>query len=288
MQSVFIYDSSSSFVHSCGFWPSRFTGKERDAESGMDYTHYRYYASNLGRWTSPDPSALFFADPANPQTLNLYSYVSNYPLIAEDPNGLSWFTQPCTSSGPGTGAEESATSVFTRTRTFVGNLFCGGGSGGGGGNDWGWMTSPPTSGHYVTVSTYTNKVMGMGHMGDALDSNDTNGWATDKNFTLSDRALVAVGMPFKGRERRDQDTYNGANPKYLYHALTDDQYTTVEDRILQRYDSQYGDQHVYELFLNSCAQNVTDDLRAAHVHGVPPRWLFIPNLDYFWLRLQAH
>ncbi|HEX5235915.1 MAG TPA: hypothetical protein VFW25_11360 [Silvibacterium sp.] len=60
----------------------------------------------------------------------------------------------------------------------------------------------------MAVSDYVNQVMFQGHMGEAVDSNDTNGWATDKNFTLSDRAFVAVGMPFKGRERSDQDTYN--------------------------------------------------------------------------------
>ena len=33
----------------------KFTGKERDSESGLDYFGKRYYGSALGRWTSPDP-----------------------------------------------------------------------------------------------------------------------------------------------------------------------------------------------------------------------------------------
>ena len=33
---------------------SRFTGKERDAESGNDYFGARYYASTMGRFMSPD------------------------------------------------------------------------------------------------------------------------------------------------------------------------------------------------------------------------------------------
>jgi hypothetical protein len=37
---------------------------------------------------SPDPSALDYADPTNPQSLNLYSYVLNNPLISIDPDGL--------------------------------------------------------------------------------------------------------------------------------------------------------------------------------------------------------
>jgi hypothetical protein len=37
---------------------------------------------------SPDPSGLYFADPTNPQSLNLYSYVLNNPLANTDPDGL--------------------------------------------------------------------------------------------------------------------------------------------------------------------------------------------------------
>jgi RHS repeat-associated protein len=66
-----------------------FTGKERDAESGLDYSHYRYYGSNMGRWMSPDPSGLTFANPLNPQSFNLYAYVNNNPLGFVDPTGLA-------------------------------------------------------------------------------------------------------------------------------------------------------------------------------------------------------
>ncbi len=65
-----------------------FTGKERDAESGLDYFGARYYGSSMGRFSSPDPSGLVFADPTNPQSFNLYGYVQNNPLINIDPNGL--------------------------------------------------------------------------------------------------------------------------------------------------------------------------------------------------------
>ena len=75
--------------------PSLFTGKERDAESGNDYFGARYYSSAMGRFMSPDwsatPAAVPFADPADPQTLNQYSYVKNNPLNRTDPNGHNWF-----------------------------------------------------------------------------------------------------------------------------------------------------------------------------------------------------
>jgi len=69
---------------------NHFTGKERDAESGLDYFKYRMYASNMGRWMSPDPSGLTHADLENPQSLNLYNYVGNNPLTRTDLDGLCW------------------------------------------------------------------------------------------------------------------------------------------------------------------------------------------------------
>jgi RHS repeat-associated protein len=69
--------------------PSHFTGKERDAESGLDYFGARYYSSTMGRFSSPDPSGLAYASLANPQSLNLYSYALNNPLRLVDPSGLT-------------------------------------------------------------------------------------------------------------------------------------------------------------------------------------------------------
>lgn len=66
--------------------PHKFTGKERDAESGLDNFGFRYNASTMGRFMTPDPSRLsvFFT---NPQTWNRYSYVYNNPLRLTDDNG---------------------------------------------------------------------------------------------------------------------------------------------------------------------------------------------------------
>ncbi|MGD0497587.1 MAG: RHS repeat-associated core domain-containing protein, partial [Bryobacteraceae bacterium] len=69
----------------------KFTGKERDAETGLDYFGARYYSTAQGRFTTPDwsarPQAVPYADFANPQTLNLYTYVQNNPLSRTDPDG---------------------------------------------------------------------------------------------------------------------------------------------------------------------------------------------------------
>jgi RHS repeat-associated protein len=76
------------------FLPSRSTGKERDAESGNDYFGARYYSSNMGRWMSPDwsssPAAVPYANLDNPQSLNLYLYAGNNPLIHIDADGHCW------------------------------------------------------------------------------------------------------------------------------------------------------------------------------------------------------
>jgi len=62
-----------------------FAGEEHDGESGLEYFGARYYASNLGRFTTPDASA--FGDAANPQSWSLYTYTRNNPLRYSDPNG---------------------------------------------------------------------------------------------------------------------------------------------------------------------------------------------------------
>jgi RHS repeat-associated protein len=85
MHQGLVYDYGE---HLCAFGPSLFTGKERDSESGNDYFGARYYGSSMGRFMSPDPSGLAFANPGNPQSLNLYSYALNNPLINIDPTGM--------------------------------------------------------------------------------------------------------------------------------------------------------------------------------------------------------
>lgn len=64
----------------------KFTSKERDIETGLDFFEARYYASMHGRFTSADEP---FADQSvdNPQSWNLYSYVRNNPLVMVDPTG---------------------------------------------------------------------------------------------------------------------------------------------------------------------------------------------------------
>jgi len=65
----------------------QFTGKERDAETGLDYFEARYLSSAQGRFTSPDPVKVTPERLRDPQQFNLYAYARNNPLRFIDPTG---------------------------------------------------------------------------------------------------------------------------------------------------------------------------------------------------------
>jgi len=65
----------------------KFTQKERDTETGLDYFGARYYGSNLGRFTSVDPVNLTPERLLDPQRINLYVYTRDNPLKYTDPTG---------------------------------------------------------------------------------------------------------------------------------------------------------------------------------------------------------
>jgi RHS repeat-associated protein len=58
----------------------RYTGKERDEESGLYYHGARYYAPWVGKWTNSDPSGLLDGP-------NVYVFVQCNPILNIDPNG---------------------------------------------------------------------------------------------------------------------------------------------------------------------------------------------------------
>jgi RHS repeat-associated protein len=65
----------------------KFTAKERDIETGLDFLEARYYASTQGRFTSVDPLAAS-AHAGDPQSWNRYCYSYNNPLRFSDPSGM--------------------------------------------------------------------------------------------------------------------------------------------------------------------------------------------------------
>ncbi|HEX2061368.1 MAG TPA: RHS repeat-associated core domain-containing protein, partial [Thermoanaerobaculia bacterium] len=59
----------------------RYTGKERDEETGFSYHEARYYAPWLARWTSGDPAGLV-------DGTNVHRYARNNPVVLNDPSGM--------------------------------------------------------------------------------------------------------------------------------------------------------------------------------------------------------
>ncbi len=58
----------------------RYTGKERDEESGFSYHGARYYVPWLGRWIASDPGGLVDGP-------SLYAYCRDNPIVMHDPSG---------------------------------------------------------------------------------------------------------------------------------------------------------------------------------------------------------
>jgi RHS repeat-associated protein len=61
----------------------KFTGQRLD-QTGLYFYNARYYDATIGRFISPDT---MIPNPANPQSLNRYSYCLNNPLRYNDPSG---------------------------------------------------------------------------------------------------------------------------------------------------------------------------------------------------------
>jgi RHS repeat-associated protein len=68
---------------SANYW--KFTGEQRDTESGFDYLRARYYDPEVGRFLGQDPLA---------QGSNYYSYANSNPVNFVDPSGAAIWVAP--------------------------------------------------------------------------------------------------------------------------------------------------------------------------------------------------
>ncbi|HLG13898.1 MAG TPA: RHS repeat-associated core domain-containing protein, partial [Blastocatellia bacterium] len=106
----------------------KFTSKERDSESGLDYFFARYYSSAHGRFTSVDP-LMANSHPGRPQGWNRYAYAFNNPLRFIDPDGqdpedenihkikTTTTTEVTVQERGGGGVVQQATITITETQT---------------------------------------------------------------------------------------------------------------------------------------------------------------------------
>jgi RHS repeat-associated protein len=81
----------------------RFTGKEKDEESGLYYHGARYYIPWLGRWTASDPLESKFGG------MSPYNYCENNPIMYNDLSGMA----------PGDGDKVVSTSAKPQTVSTV-------------------------------------------------------------------------------------------------------------------------------------------------------------------------
>jgi RHS repeat-associated protein len=65
----------------------KFTGKERDSETGFDYFGASYYSNGLRRWTSRDPKMVSKQRMVDPQQWNMHGYARDNPIVYVDPDG---------------------------------------------------------------------------------------------------------------------------------------------------------------------------------------------------------
>jgi RHS repeat-associated protein len=87
----------------------RFTGKERDVESGFDYFGARYYDSRIARWMSVDPLAGKYPG------MSPYVYCANNPIVIIDQDGKEGETTSTVSYDDKTRIHTVVTSTTTNT-----------------------------------------------------------------------------------------------------------------------------------------------------------------------------
>ena len=82
---TYTFDSFGNQTASSGslISPFRYTAREFDAETNLNYYRARYYDPQIGRFLSSDPSGFWGG-------LNTYAYVGNDPISLIDPTGLDW------------------------------------------------------------------------------------------------------------------------------------------------------------------------------------------------------
>ncbi|HKO41663.1 MAG TPA: SpvB/TcaC N-terminal domain-containing protein [Pyrinomonadaceae bacterium] len=95
----------------------RYTGKERDEETGLHYHGARYYASWLGRWSTTDPAGLVDGS-------NLYRFNRGNPLRFTDPTGNGAVEQVNNVAyGVGGAIENKASSVWQGVSSLASAIY---------------------------------------------------------------------------------------------------------------------------------------------------------------------
>ena len=139
-----------------------------DTKTTNDFAAFRVYSPNIGRWFSPDSVR---GDVTNPQSLNLYPYVTDNPTTLTDPSGLCG----CGGGGSGFGG---------------GGGGWGGGCGGGGfGGFGGGRRRPPSPPIIPIPGPATDSIAGGGLFSDPFS------FAQDQESTPWFQVIVWLPLP---------------------------------------------------------------------------------------------
>ena len=205
----------------------KFTGKKRDIETGLDYFRARYYSNGLGRWVSADwshtPVPVPYADFADPQSLNLYSYVRGLPTSRIDADGhCDWCHDAIdfvggvakgivsSASGGAVGAPKSSDSNASLYGQLLGTAVEGGVSTelavqGGGTAIIGVLAAPETGGLSLVVSAAGATEALVGTAGAVSAAKNTgailNAMSNKGNSNSSGMKPGSAGGPGAGKKR---------------------------------------------------------------------------------------
>jgi RHS repeat-associated protein len=154
----------------------KFTGKERDSESGLDNFGARYNASTMGRFMSPDPKTPSLKHLVNPQKWNKYAYVLNNPLALVDPDGKEEMTFVY------------RTFIAQQSINFMGNTYAG--------DNRGFSTAPNASSRStITVRIETDPSIRPGNPIISQTSSAGESRQLDANGNTIDRDTAKTGLP---------------------------------------------------------------------------------------------
>jgi RHS repeat-associated protein len=107
---------------------SVFAGLDWQVNDPLIPSATREYSNNVNRWNTPDPGGMLAADPARPQSWNMYSYVGDNPTSRNDPSGEKYNVCQTDENGNSTDCASISDEQFGRleaenknTLTFEGN-----------------------------------------------------------------------------------------------------------------------------------------------------------------------
>ena len=86
-EEIFTAQRTAAIGYAADTVKKKFTGYERDGETGLDFAEARMYSNTLGRFNTVDPLTITPERLIDPQRINLFSYVRNNPLAFIDFSG---------------------------------------------------------------------------------------------------------------------------------------------------------------------------------------------------------